>query len=606
MRPVYLIFLILILLGCLVPEMKAQDNPVISKISFVGNQTLRKETLLKQMNTKERAFTEKLAFWKKNSGFSNFALDEDILRLKKLYQQNGFLDPVITYELLPNKKNTKLKIIIHILEGNAVNIGTIDYNMPESLTFKPFIDSLDKVVPIKPFSRFRDESIVLTEKIIHDHFSSQGFPFVHTKKIISLNERLKTADLEFSISPGNKTYFGEIKVLGDTLIPRPYINKHIKIKQGNLFSQIKLEETQEELFGLGLFRYVTIRALMDSVINNNVPIIIQLKELPRWSLKTGLGYGTEDKIRVSMLLTRLNFLGGGRTLSIKGQHSYFIPLSIETKFIQPDIWSKNLDFIVNPFFSREREESYTVDRLGTAVTFQKNITKTTSAYLSYTFGKDKVKLTTITPLEEAEDPKKRNRNKSGITFGFNGNTTNDLFSPTKGWKIDGTATYMGIGFNTEFHYYKLMAEVDYFHPLLEKVIFAFKFKSGIIKSTQGDVSTPIEDRFLMGGALSLRGWGRNQISPVNEAGDNLGGNSMFESSAELRFPLYGILSATAFMDVGNTWQNSWDFDLNALHYDVGLGLRLKTPVGPIRFDIATPVLGEKFSAQFFVTIGHAF
>ncbi len=194
---------------------------------------------------------------------------------------------------------------------------------------------------------------------------------------------------------------------------------------------------------MALFRYVTIRALMDSVKNDTVPIIIQLKELPRWSLKAGIGYGTEDRIRVSVLLTRLNFLGGGRTFIVKGQHSYFVPLSVESKFIQPDIWGKDLDFILNPFFSREREDSYVVDRLGTSGTLQKEFTKKTSAYISYSYGKDKVDLTNIDLALPIENQDNLNRTKSGITLGFNRSTTDNLFSPTKGWKTDGSGNLHG-------------------------------------------------------------------------------------------------------------------------------------------------------------------
>ncbi len=66
---------------------------------------------------------------------------------------------------------------------------------------------------------------------------------------------------------------------------------------------------------------------------------------------------------------------------------------------------------------------------------------------------------------------------------------------------------MGIGFNSQYHYYKIMAEVDYYHSLWKNVILATKLKSGIIKPVQGDLFAPIEDRFLMGGAQSLTGLG---------------------------------------------------------------------------------------------------
>ena len=600
------IFLPIIILTGLLLNASAQDNAIINKIRFTGIDSIQKEILLKQMNTKARPFTGKLTFWKKSARFSHFTFDEDLLKLKKHYQQNGFLNVAISYDLHPKKRNKKIDILIHIKKGRPISIGEINYLLNGTSANIQFLDSIKTLVPIKTDKLFQDDKVIASENLIYETFSKKGYPFVKLEKNINLDEEQGLADINFTISPGNKSYFGKINVSGDSLINKSYILKHVNIKKGEVFSHTRLEMTQEELFDMNLFRYVTIRAIMDRVESDAVPISIQMKELPRWSLKVGVGYGTEDKIRTSILLKRLNFLGGGRTLLINGQHSYFNPLSIESKFIQPDVWSKNLDLILNPFFSREREDSYEVDRLGISVTLQKQFTKKSSAFISYSYGKDKVDLSNSTSSLSIEDEDKLNHNKSGISLGYRKNTTNNLFSPERGWKYEGTLTFMGLGFNSQYHYYKILTELAYFYPISKSIVFAGKLKNGIIEPTQGDSQTPIQDRFLMGGALSLRGWGRNQISPVSDSGNKLGGNSMLEASTELRFPLYGIFSGTAFIDFGNAWLNSWQFNLSELQYDAGLGLRIKTPVGPIRLDVASPIFDGKFRTQFFITIGHAF
>jgi outer membrane translocation and assembly module TamA len=98
------------------------------------------------------------------------------------------------------------------------------------------------------------------------------------------------------------------------------------------------------------------------------------------------------------------------------------------------------------------------------------------------------------------------------------------------------------------------------------------------------LKVPFFRRYFLGGATSLRGWGRFDVAPLDN-GRPIGGHTMVESSAELRAPVWGNLSAVLFADGGNVWNNAWDFNLNDLRYDVGPGLRYMTPVGPIRVDL---------------------
>jgi outer membrane translocation and assembly module TamA len=115
-------------------------------------------------------------------------------------------------------------------------------------------------------------------------------------------------------------------------------------------------------------------------------------------------------------------------------------------------------------------------------------------------------------------------------------------------------------------------------------VLAVRARGGSIGAPRGEnLKVPFYRRYWLGGATSLRGWGRFEVSPLFD-GVPIGGHTMVESSAELRAPVWGNLTAVLFADAGNVWNNAWDFNLNDLRYDVGPGLRYMTPVGPLRFD----------------------
>lgn len=587
-----------------IPLFAQQDYKVV-KIEFLGNDTIPEDALLNIMNTKALTSIQKLTFWKSNALFSPYILNEDLVRIKKYYQRNGFLDPVVTSELFPHKKKEKINIKVLVSPGKAIVNDHLNYTLVGD-TANSNIGAPDVLqLPLKSGKRFRDEDVIKTEAALSDFYTNRGYPFTQLSKEVRLNEKAGTAHVDFTIAPQERAYFGAVQLRGDSLISHSYIYKHIKIQEGSMYSQAKLDETQEALFDLGLFKYVTIRAQLDSVENAKVPVVIQLKEMSRWSFKTGLGYGTEDRLRISARVTGLNFLGGGRTFILNARHSYYIPISIDAKFIQPDAIYKDLDFILNPFYIREREDWYVVDRLGTSLTFQKSMSDKSLVFASYNLGLDRVDMSS-SGTSSSEVPESAANTKSGVSLGFRNSSTDNTLDPTKGLKYSLTTSYMGLGFNSDYHYYKLVSEVDYFIPITPKVVLASKLKGGIIAPIQGDPLTPIEDRFLMGGALSVRGWGRNKISPVNVDGDKVGGNTMLESSLELRFPIYAILSGATFIDVGNVWSEEWQVDLKDLRSSVGVGLRISSPIGPIRFDVATPLAEDISATQFYITVGHAF
>jgi outer membrane protein assembly complex protein YaeT len=595
------VFLIIIISYFLL-EAAGMAQGRVKGVHFEGNDILEDDELLDQMNTQPKKSLEKILFWKKRPDFIMSAFEADIDRLRSYYQRNGFLDPEISFSIDSLRSGKLVDLTITIAENEFVRNGRIRIDLTGDMAAAPIMDSVRSVIPLKTGERFTDENVFLTENMITDAFSDNGYPFISADYNINVNRDSLIADVFFNASTGNKSFFGDVTITGDSLIPERFIKKYQRFSTGEMYSQQKVDSTQQDLYGTNLYQYVVLTSKKDSVEENRIPVEIVVKELPRWKLETGIGYGSEDRIRLAAELTRRNFLGGARKLILDVKTSYFLPFSFDIRFVQPDFLLPKLDLIINPFYLRERRPGYRIDRGGGGVNLVYKITRKLDANLSYAFEHDRI----IEILDTRLDPSELKHNKSVFSLGSRYNSTNDLFYPSTGYKIEVTTSLAGLGYRNAVHYYKAEATFIKYFSLAEDLVLATKIKTGVIETTRREQRTPVEERFLLGGASSLRGWPRFGISPLTENGVALGGNTMLEGSAELRFPVYEIVHGAVFADAGNAWRNSYQYDLESIHYNAGIGLRIRTPIGPLRLDFATPVISDNFSFQFFISIGHAF
>lgn len=594
-------FIIFILFFWILSGIHAQKELKLNNVKFEGNNNIPDEMLIKQMNTLVINNYEKLFIWKKKPEFISFVLDNDINRLKSYYNRNGFLNPDIIYKI-DTLKRRRINVCIQIQENDFVKINNIEFNFIGDSLSTELKDKIKSKIPIHPNNRFIDDHIFNAESNIKEEAAATGYPFVVVNYDIKVSASQENADIRFDINPGQKCFFGDISIIGDSVVPQKFIQKHIVFNKGELYQQNKIDETQQDLFNTELFQYVLIRSLKDSVKENQIPVDIIVKELPSWNFDAGIGYGTDDRFRFAVGITKLNFFGGTRKLIFKAKTSYYTPYLFDIKFVQPRFILQNLDLFVNPFYIKEREKSYEIERIGGGVTFHYKFSKKLNSGITYSYENDNIFELTDLQIPESE----LKHNKSGINFETQFNTTNNIFDPVKGIKLNGNISYSGIGFNPEYHYYKLDFDVRKYIELETNWILATKVRIGVMQPTVNDKETPIEDRYFVGGAASLRGWSRNSLYPDNEQGISIGGNTLFEASAEIRFPVYDIFGGAFFMDLGNTWAKSYAYNFSELHYNTGLGFRIKTPIGPIRLDFATPIINDPLAFQFFISIGHAF
>jgi outer membrane translocation and assembly module TamA len=166
-----------------------------------------------------------------------------------------------------------------------------------------------------------------------------------------------------------------------------------------------------------------------------------------------------------------------------------------------------------------------------------------------------------------------------------------------------------------FRFDEVLAEVRGYVPIGRSVVGAVRVRAGTLPSPDAS-RIPYSERYFLGGASSVRGWGRYQIGPITESGLPTGGRTLLEGSAELRFPLAGALGAVAFVDAGQVGADSWNFSTRDLRYAIGTGLRYTSLIGVARIVVGYQlnpipglrVAGEELTRRWrlHLSIGHAF
>ena len=603
----WLIFFLLIGGGY---HLRAQEIYEVRQIDFHGNKTLEEDFLLDQMAFKEVTYLEKLITKNQPFLFSQRLLDLDLERLKRIYQSEGFLNAGISLDPLKidDKKQT-VKISIQVEEGEPVLVDTVAILENEALQAIN-LDSLRKKVfremELLSGKRFRDELIQQDLQVIENAFRNLGHAYVTVDYDLELDpDELKTG-IYYTVNPGPASHFGETQIEGNKHVAEDFIRKQLMYEEGGLYNKSLLSETRQNLYFLQLFRIVSVLPQTDAATQKSpIPVKLFIEEAPRLSTRFGVGYGTEDKFRTFLDLNYRGFLGTARRIRLYLKHSALEPYYASLKWTQPQFMSKKSTIAINPFISRNSEPGYETRTYGLNVPvtyrFNDRLNSTATYYLENV--EQRVEAGDV-ELPDREDDKFA-YNKSGVLLSTVFDNSKPKFSPEEGVKVSLGFKLNGHLFGSDFNYTRLWGDVRHYQEIGDWVL-ALRFMAGSISSLDSSGFIPVEDRFYAGGSNSVRGWNRSELGPVRESGTPLGGKSIVEGNIELRYPLFWRFSGVVFLEGGNVWRESYTYRLNDLGYAAGGGLRVETPIGPIRLDLGVPVWNEKRSPQFFISVGQAF
>jgi outer membrane protein assembly complex protein YaeT len=572
----------------------------------------------------------------------------DVVRLGVLYKRSGYYDAVI--DTLVRRTTEDAYITFNIKEGEPIVVTTLTIVGLDSLQERGRRAALQDLPlqQADPFNRYAMQASADTiTRRLRDHGYPSATVF--TAFEVDKPERRASVSLDVAPGRraviGRIKVVGALRVdsslVRKLLVARPgrrYSQEELFQSQRNLY--------ESDLFRFATVNIDSAAFLPDA---DSVPLLVQVNEGKRRRIRGGLGYATNDCFRGSLGWTSRDFLGGGRVLDLTSRISKVgvgAPLdwgladnicgasrndtvgSAKVNFYlgasvrRPAFLSPNNALTVSVFTERRSEyKVYLRQETGASIAFTRTTPRRRNPLaLTYTLSYGRTEATAQSfcsffnaCTSDVIAALRQNRILATLTASGNFPRVNSQIDPTRGsiGSLELTHSSKYIGSSSLQQFTRFVAGMSWYRPLSRNVVLSWRVKGGLIVSPNVDVASqsgafiPPEQRFYAGGPNDVRGFDRNELGPVvyvvpqSAVGPVInpdsvrvaatGGNSIAVANVELRVPspiLSSRLRLAAFVDAGGVWQRRRNERPAVIRVTPGVGLRITTPLGPARLDVA--------------------
>ena len=526
-------------------------------------------------------------------------LDRDVEELIRVYRTMGFLEAeVVDRHVVRNREDRTVSIRLEIAEGERTLVGALYFEGTPDLPSAPMLKrlSLEEGAPYNPNLLGRDQYRIFS------YLAENGFPGATVDYAdTTIDHR---AQITFHVEAGPRARIGEITVTGNRKTREEFVLRELTFHQGEWFNRRTLLESRDRLFQTGL--YVSVVIVPEVITpDDTVPIRVEIRERNlRW-FGVGAGFGTEDQFRASLDWNNRNIFGTGKIASLEVVFSeLFSHRDIEHRYqftlIEPWMFGtrtagalslshfrQNIENFEIPSGENEGEviEGYRLIESKIGFSLSKDLTRFTRGSVAYSIGWADAR----DPSEPVESDLLKPDAIGAITLSVERDSRDHLLDPSRGSRSYLSTEYAGFVLGGDNHYLLSIVEGASYARLPGSSIFAYRAQVNYLRPLASREELPDYKRFRLGGANTVRGYRADTIGP---------GDYSLLLNVELRLPLFWKLAVAIFLDGGTAWQNledikAHDFRLHApsdevsrdeFRYGAGGGLRLNTPVGPIRLD----------------------
>jgi len=584
----------------------------IKRIYIYGNVAYPDRKIIKVMKSRWA--------WVFGSGLlKEDVLEQDMAAIQSFYEQNGFLDTKATYVIEPLYKGL-VNVNVTIQEGKRYYVGDVSFLGNAILSD---YDIKSHLKNLKEGNFFSHEKMEEDVGNIREAYFDRGYISALVEEATSFNTTTAKVDVKVSIKEGKLVYINKIKIQGNAHTRDIVVRRELRMYPGDQFDGTKLRASKQRLKDLGYFEDVGYD-IEDSTQEDLKDLVVQVKEAKTGSFSFGGGYSTVDKLVGFVEVEQKNFdisnwssfTGGGQDLRLRAQIGSS-QRNFLLSFTEPWLFDHPVSAGFDAYYTENLKDgstgfSYDQKTLGGDLRLGKSFNDNLSVGSVYRLEQIK-----ISNLDSGVSSALAEQAGTSLVSSLGFSVTNDYrdskLSPTKGWAITNNADLAGGPLGGDKNFYRLQTSGEYFYPIKINdvtTVLEVSGRTGIVQSYPDTPDVPIFERYFTGGQDSIRGYDERTVGPVDpNTNDAIGGDALLLGSVEYTVPIIEIIKGAVFFDTGNVWDKVRNYGTGGLKSGTGVGLRIKTPIGPIKLDYGIPLdkePGKKKNGKFYFSVSRGF
>jgi outer membrane protein assembly factor BamA len=609
------------------------SNTIVRHVDFEGNERFRARELRDYLEMRPRKYFPPEKHW-----FYEGLIPGDVERIVELYHAHGYYEAeVVDVRIDRNDRRRRdaVDLTYVIDEGPVTHVEEVVVRWPEGpppgpprkQRGGPFMrspsldpDVVSAKVELARGDPFEIPKLNASRTAIRDHLRRAGHPYAEIHERVIVDREAQTAKVELEVIPGPFMRIGSIDIAGLETVPTKPVKVEVEDAIGKPYSPRLVERIEQHAYGMGVFSTVTAHTLPktrpEGVDVGTIALELDVRERDPQRVRLGGALGFEPQRwdqHVSGRYTHDNLFRNLYKLHVNGKLGYaelpnpFRPVAhgpianIDVKLEKKGLLEKHLIWTLQPRAELGIEQGYQFWTVEHRFAVSRFFTRWFELELSHNLRY--VDFFAVSPSLEAGETLLGLDFRDPYLLSYLGAratiyAVDRISEPNHGAIIGAEYRVAGGPFGGQYDFQEVSPYVRLYWRPFERLQLAARARVGLIYPFGDQPGAPLDLRRYLGGANTVRGWGRRRLAPRldNCVGDQdyrrnecesipVGGNTSILASFEVRVRTWKQLWVAGFVDMGDVRLGVAEFVPSELNYTGGGGLRYDSPIGKFRLDV---------------------